>query len=34
MSGKAECSEGKTQNFCGVGEVVGNIPIICIANGA
>lgn len=35
MSGKAECGEGnKTQNSCRVGELAGNIPIICIADGA
>lgn len=35
MSGKVECGEGgKTQNSCRVGEVAGNIPVICIANGA
>lgn len=34
MSSKTECSEGKTQNSCRVGEVAGNIPTICIANEA
>lgn len=35
MSGKAESGEGsKTQNSCRVGEVAGNTPVICIANGA
>lgn len=34
MYGKAECGEGgKTQIFCRVGEVAGNIPVTCIANG-
>lgn len=35
MFGKAECGKGsETQNSCRVGEVAGNIPVICIANGA